>query len=74
MLSFGSARAVELRQTSLVFLSDRCHRVLGARRLWPDGAVFPVGFAHLWYISLPRYRNAVGSLCVIIAVKTLRSF
>ena len=30
-LSFGSARAVELRSTSLVFLADRCHRVLGVR-------------------------------------------
>ena len=28
-LSFGSARAVELRLTLLVFLADRCQRMLG---------------------------------------------
>ena len=32
-LSFGSARAVELRLTSLVFLTNRCHRILGIRRI-----------------------------------------
>ena len=29
-LSFGSARAVELMPTLLVFLADRCQRILGA--------------------------------------------
>ena len=46
-LSFGSARAVELRLTLCVFLADRCHRMLGTRRIWSDAAGFSVGTPQL---------------------------
>ena len=70
-LSFGSVRAVELRLTLLVFLADRCHRMLGARRIWLGVAGCSVGLPQPRFRSLPRYRFAFVFLCVIIAGQIL---
>ncbi len=43
-LSFSSARAVKLRSTTYVFLADRCHRMLGVRRLSLGDDGYSVGF------------------------------
>ena len=43
-LSFSSARAVKLRPTSCVFLANRCHRMLGVRRLSLGNDGYSAGF------------------------------
>ena len=70
-LSFGSARAVKLRLTSLVFLMNRCHRILGTRRICLGVAGCSVGLLQPWYRSLFRYRFAFVYLCVINVGQTL---
>ena len=57
-LSFSSARAVKLRLTSCVFLANRCHRMLGVRRLSLGNDGFPVGISRSWLRFLPRHRFA----------------
>ena len=42
-LSFGSVRAVELMLTLLVFLADRCQRMLGAPIILPGLQVSLLG-------------------------------
>ena len=43
-LSFSSARAVKLRLTMHVFLANRCHRMLGVRRLSLGNDGYSAGF------------------------------
>ena len=71
MLSFGSARAVKLRLTPLVFLMNRCHRILDTRRICSGVAGYSAGFPQPWRRSLFRYRFAFVYLCVINVGQTL---
>jgi hypothetical protein len=57
-LSFSSVRAVKLRSTSCVFLADRCHRMLGVRRLSLGNDGCSVGLLRSRLRFLPRHRFA----------------
>ena len=71
-LSFGSARAVELRLTLLVFLADRCQCMLGAPIISAGAADFSVGISQPCCRSLSSHRFAFVSLCAIIAETSLK--
>ena len=70
-MSFCIVRAVELSRTPAVFLVEKCHRMLGARRLWLASHGFAVVFSESWFRFLPRHRNAGGFYCAIILATDL---
>ena len=67
-MSFGTARAVELIRTSVVFLAIGCHRILGLRVKLLYDCVFAAAELILGSRLLARYRNALSFQCVVTRV------
>ena len=69
-MSFCIARAVELNRTSAVFLMEKCHRVLGVRRLYSVSMGSLRGSLDSVIRFLPRHGNAFGyHYAVILATE-----
>ena len=69
----GSARAVSLTRTPMMFLLLSCHRVLGAWRLSSDDRVFASVSSVLGVRSMPRYFCACSFHWGIIGMKVVWS-
>ena len=72
-VNFGTARAVDLIWTSLVFLLAGCHRVLGAQVKSFGSFALTCGSALPLFCFCPDTGRAFGFHCGIITVKVLWS-